>query len=614
MNVTISDNNGHTFTAYDVQLNTNSPITDYSIYLEDDWTGSSHSDAYLKPTSSVTNTGLLTLGESNNSFTISSSITDGLQANSTTTSSANALIKTGSGTLTIAANSTYSGATTVSAGTLELQASLANSDVTVANGATLRINGTEVIIKSLTVSAGGIVEIEPGKSLTVSGALANSGTLRIKSDASSTGSLITNGTVSGNATVERYIGAWGSATQGWHFLSSPVAGQDFQPEFVSNPPTTSEDFYLWDEPNSQWVNSKVGSGPFTFNTSDFGTEFVKGKGYLASYASTDTKEFVGVPNASDVSNIALTYTSSSAAKGWNLLGNPYPSGLTWNITTWKPDNSTINGTAKIVNGTDASYEDITAGEVIPAMNGFFVYTSAATNLSIPEESRVHASNWYKQGNSLNKLVLKAIDIDGQTAQKTQLILNPEATSSFDLLFDSEFLPFLAPSLYTMVDNKQMSTNSFPNLSENMVMPLYFIKNAGQNFILEAQNAENFGTEIHLVDIKTGSITPLNQTATYAFTAENGDDPARFQLHFGAVGIADQPQQAPLHAYVSNGMLYFQLNGTATLEVHDLQGRLHSQHAVEGSGLISTPFRMQAGVYVVRLTSANSQQTAKVIVK
>lgn len=516
--------------------------------------------------------------------------------------------------VTIKGSSTISGATTISAGTLELQGSLANSDVTVASGATLRINGTNVTVKSLTVNAGGNVEIEPGKSLTVTGALANSGTLRINSDATGTGSLITNGTVSGNATIERYIGAWGTAAQGWHFLSSPVAGQSFQNEFVPDPPTVNEDFYLWDEPGSQWVNSKSGSDPFTFNVGAFGTTFVTGKGYLVSYASNFTKNFVGVPNTSSVSDIALTYTPASAAKGWNLLGNPFPSALTWNIETWKPGNLTISGTAKIVKSADASYEDITAGEVIPAMNGFFVYTSASTTLTIPAGSRTHGSDWFKQTSTLSKLILKVIDLDGQTAQKTQLILNPESTSGYDFLYDSEFLPFLAPSLYTLVEGKQLSTNSIPAITGNMVVPVHFVKNNGSNFVIEAENVDVFGTEVNLVDNKTGQITNLNQNPAYSFTAENGDDPARFDLHFGVVNLPEQTQTTQLKAFVSNDRLYFPLMGDATLEVIDLQGRKLSQTKMSGTGLTSHPMSLTAGAYIVRLQSETGILTAKVIVK
>src|SRR5262249_45346753 len=64
------------------------------------------------------------------------------------------LIKSGAGTLVFSATSGYSGATTVSAGTLEMNGSLASSAVTVQNGATIDGTGTT---GDLTVEGGGTV-------------------------------------------------------------------------------------------------------------------------------------------------------------------------------------------------------------------------------------------------------------------------------------------------------------------------------------------------------------------------------------------------------------------------------------------------------------------------
>ena len=77
------------------------------------------------------------------------------------------LTKTGGQSLTISGASTYAGATTVSAGKLLVNGSLANSDVTVSTGATIGGSGT---VKSVVVADG--ATLSPGNSaglLTVSG-------------------------------------------------------------------------------------------------------------------------------------------------------------------------------------------------------------------------------------------------------------------------------------------------------------------------------------------------------------------------------------------------------------------------------------------------------------
>ena len=75
-------------------------------------------------------------------------------------SGVNGLVKTGAGTTTMTANNTYAGATTVAAGKLVVEGSIASSAVTAQNGGTLAGSGT---VGGLIVSSGGTVS--PGNSL-----------------------------------------------------------------------------------------------------------------------------------------------------------------------------------------------------------------------------------------------------------------------------------------------------------------------------------------------------------------------------------------------------------------------------------------------------------------
>jgi autotransporter-associated beta strand protein len=106
-----------------------------------------------------------------NSVAISSGVTATIntQANNDTinggVTGAGALTKTGSGTLTLIGASDYSGATTVSQGTLQAGAAnsfSANSDVTVASGATLALNNFNESIGSLAGVSGSSVTLGAG--------------------------------------------------------------------------------------------------------------------------------------------------------------------------------------------------------------------------------------------------------------------------------------------------------------------------------------------------------------------------------------------------------------------------------------------------------------------
>jgi autotransporter-associated beta strand protein len=113
------------------------------------------------------------------------------------------LSKTGSGITTLEGENDYSGATTISGGTLQLNrgggATIpSTNDVAVNNGGTLRIS-TNQTLENLTVDLGGTVTVDPGIVLTVTGNFTNNGTV------SGTGKIVMGGssaqTISGTGTI-----------------------------------------------------------------------------------------------------------------------------------------------------------------------------------------------------------------------------------------------------------------------------------------------------------------------------------------------------------------------------------------------------------------------------
>lgn len=442
--------------------------------------------------------------------------------------------------------------------------------------------------------------------LSVKGALTNSGLLTIKSDDTGTGSLI-HSTSDVPATVERYIEAatWETAGSGWHLLSSPVAAQGISGDWTPTGAGNDYDFYAFDETAStdNWLNQKVGANNIT--------TFVPGKGYLVAYQQTGTKTFSGNLNVADVTLSGLTNTSGSAYPGWHLAGNPFASAINWGSATWTKTN--INAVAQVWSSANGSYKTTTEqGNIIPAINGFMVYTTGSGELTIPADARVHnAANWYKSDEEF--ILLKANDLDGQTSQSSIVRFNSAATEAYDADFDAYFLAGFAPMFYSVSGSSLYALNTLPAVSSELLIPFGFMKNAATNYSIEL--AKNIpATIVYLTDKKTGTVTNLTDDGVYHFTAAEGDEANRFTLHFGTLGMDDPSTTAPIHIYAYDGVVY--LNGPdakASVTITDLTGRVVMAEQVNGNGLaMLNAGNLPKGVYVVTAVLGSQVVSTKVI--
>lgn len=503
----------------------------------------------------------------------------------------------GSGALSLGTNGLVinSGSTVTASSTKSI------SDGTVTNNGILNVTSDGALsMSALTNSATGAVNITG--SLTVEGTLSNSGTLIIKSNATGTGSLI-HSSSGVSATVERYVvGHANVAADGWHLMGSPVATFDINGS--SFDPGANDDLYSWDEATNTWLNHKAGNP----------TQIVPGTGYLVAYENTATKSFTGNLNVSNVSVSGLTHNASQG-KGWHLLGNPFASALEWNKTggSWALTN--IAATAKVWNSGSKAYDDIDANGIIPAAQGFFVQVNESTtgSLTIPAAARAHSGTaWYKS--TTPRILLSASPADGSSKQESQIRIEPEATTGFDFYHDSRFLEGYAPKFYSVSGGEMLSTNALPQLQDGTSIPFGFVKNQHNAFVIRLE--ENMpATDIYLKDLKLNLAHHLSQQTEYYFTAAEGDEPNRFLLHFGVVGITEKPSKPALHASVAAGQLHLlNLHGTAQLDIFDLSGRLLQQHKVVANGKQSVPLALPAGVYVVLATGETNSEAVKVIVQ
>lgn len=465
-----------------------------------------------------------------------------------------------------------------------------------------------VVVAQLTILAGASLTIAAEKALSVTENLTNEagpGGLLIETD----GSLIHHNQQA-QATIGRTIGAWGSNPgQGWHLLSSPVEEQPFQPGFVPNPPTALEDFYLWQEPLNQWINSKTGEGPFGFNLSGFGSVFEPGRGYLVAYSDTHAGSFTGTINTTD-QEMALTSTAGQGRQGWNLLGNPFASALAWDVQEWDPGNNTVGGVAKTLDSESGSYNDVIGGETIPSNSGFFVHAQTQGPFTIPAAARLHDGSGEKTPNP-GKIVLQVTDKETGLTQKSQIVMDEASTMGYDPLFDGEFVRFHAPAFYSINGNYRLSTNAVPAIHTGMAIEFGFEKNTGSEYVLKVQNTDLVNHQVSIVDKKNGHHQNFNTQPTYEFRAEQGDDFNRFQILFESVGT-NSIEPDPVVVFATGGRIMCQSPGEGTLEIFDLSGRLVFSRLLTGGKMNSFNSGLRNGGYLVKITTKGQVTVKKVV--
>jgi len=343
-------------------------INGMSIYGSDMWDGSSNDDAYWKPTSQTENTGQVELGyflSSANTFS-PGLISDGLAANSTETSSSNAVFIGGDAgsQVNLAQNNTYTGATTVNASaTGEAQHANALGSIaagtTVSSGGALKLydgSGISFAAEPLTLNGTGVNAANGalrsvGGNNTWTGGITLASNSRINADASGgAGSLTVSGGISGGSNV-LYLGANGADIS--------ISGQ------ISGAGNTQDDTITSVFKDGGSTLTLSGSNTYTGDTRvTAGTIAVASGGNLGSgsdvYVSgTGTLDLTASPTVGTftISGGSLTGSGTLTAAIYNISGGTVAADLgagTYNIS----------GTPTITGSTAATGMTVASGGVL----------------------------------------------------------------------------------------------------------------------------------------------------------------------------------------------------------------------------------------------------------
>ncbi|MFT3937000.1 MAG: T9SS type A sorting domain-containing protein [Chitinophagaceae bacterium] len=523
-----------------------------------------------------------------------------------------------------------------------------------ANGGTVIFNGTTQTINGSAVSSFNNITIVNGSTTTIStaghqlkavllsnGTLNANGNLTVLSTASQTAAIDGTGTgqVLGNVTMQRYL----ASGFGYKYIASPFASDTVGD--LSNDMTLSSSFpllYRHDENLSStgWVAYTTGSGVLN-----------PLQGYAANFGSVTgakTIDLKGVVNNGSYSrtlyNHNLTYT-----KGFNLVGNPYPSPINWNASSgWTKtniDNAVYYfnaGTTDQYTGVYSSYvngvsSDGIAGSTIAAMQGFFVHVTNGTfpvtaTLGVNNSVRIlsPAATFFRVYGETDKTTvrLRAGFAEETTASDPLAFYftNDAKSRNFNKELDALKLmnaDVQIPSLFAIAtDTSKLSINALATLRDTSVtIPLGLItqKQGWISFTASGMQQLPIGAAVWFTDKQTGASYNLQKDSVYRLLLPAGDYENRFFLQFSPkaetnTGV-NTPVSQEVKMYSNSGRLYVDAGLStaerATVTVLNTLGQVSYRQEINNQGYQPLNIVFASGVYIVQV-AGNKQTISKKI--
>lgn len=488
-----------------------------------------------------------------------------------------------------------------------------------AEGGTIKV-GLDILVEQMVVNKNitidGTINVHPGASLTVlpGATLTVNGNLNILANNKyGMGSIIEYGNIvlaGGKAGVmTAQLALTGGAGPVYHYVSPVIAAAS------KNLFTGTPSFYAYTESLVTGNNYAIGwnAAPSTL---------VAGQGYAIHYTDNKTITYTGAYNNGTLDVSPLTFTTNTcipAHKGWNLIGNPYPSSINVdNITTWTSVNAAVyyykasaQNYVYYVRKSGASSNGGT--NIILPGQGFFVQTrsGAAPAIQFTDAIRTHEVNteFYKKDNSNNNS-LSLILSNGSFSDEAVVAFNTGATANFDGDFDAFKLFSPVANIYTLSVDGELAINTMAEYKSVPVVVKAEVPGK-YNLTFNGLNSFNKNVSIYLEDTKTGAMYDLRSTATVELNVESTSG---FILHFNntANGIAGKTVKNSNIYSVDN---YIYINNTADnakVEVYNLLGEL-----VTAQNLTSSLNKISidgTGYYLVKVSTDSNTTTQKVFIK
>jgi hypothetical protein len=390
----------------------------------------------------------------------------------------------------------------------------------------------------------------------------------------------------------------------WHYISSPVSNATINTFFGSL-------LNSWNEPLNRWDTL---AWPVTL-------PLVPGVGYsLAKHAPDGIVTFTGGSLNNDGS---YSPTLTQGSSGWNLIGNPYPCAISWNLLP----KTNVLGTVYTWNGTTKNYVSYNTldgvgaltGGIIPSEQAFFIQSLApAATCTIPSAARLHSATALYKNSVANVLTMKVKGND-VTEDYAFILFKPESTVQFDTDFDAYKLFGMedAPQLYSITPTETLTINALPEIAAQPVIAMGLKVGMNDTYTFTASDLETFpsGTVIILEDLLASKVQDLNSNPVYTFAASPGDPVHRFNVHFAAVGVSEN-KLSDIHIYSAEKTIYVNIPSEmkGNIIVYNMLGREITRTSIQSHSLSKINLDAPTGFYLVKVEGDYNTSAGKVFIR
>lgn len=487
--------------------------------------------------------------------------------------------------------------------------SLNNLTIDNAAGVTLSNCTRTIVSADLTILSGKKFIIAPAKQLTVQGitSCTEIAGLLIQSDSTGTGSIIEyNSGVLG--TVQRFV----PTNNKYHYVSPPVKAAKsgvFHYAWL----------YEWKEPTQTW-----------FNIVPTSYQLVPLKGYsvlLHNVSGNPGIEpnnpviYTGELNCGEQgSNNNISFSTSNpntTLRGYNLVGNPYPSAINWDAPTgWTKTN--VNDAIYFWDGRTSQYSSYVnktgnngGSNFIPAQQGFFVRANGVTGtLKMNNSVRCHDSASSLRSDVPENILRFKLENDLKS-DETVIKFTQDATANFDGNYDAYklFGYIQRPQLFThTADSLFASINSLPQLEIDSTKVLMSIRvGVSGDYKITVNGIESFVNPIYLAieDTKTKTTQILTDNPVYSFHADSSAIDDRFILWFykKAVSIAPTTHNE-VNVFSNHKTISVDLRGIistdAEITISNMLGQVLDKKEIISNQVTSFKSDLPTGYYIVRV--------------